>query len=153
MSGVKLLLVLGISVVLFPLLASADTAPPVPPAVGAITLVGTITEHYVIKTGSVDRETWYISLASVRRQGREFGYGIMSCFFVSTKSSIRECIGTYSLPRGKIAVAGSFLYPRLYQLSVTGGTGVYLGSGGVLSVREFNKKPSSNWIVFQLKGA
>lgn len=143
----KWLLLLALAVTL----AVAFTAKASDPLTGRITLVGTVTEHYTLGTGGpLGRETWYFSLASSRRKGRPFGYGILACQFISAKSSVRECSGTFSLPRGKIIVAGSFLYPGLYELAVTGGIDDYSGVGGSLFVRRFSDRPDANWLTFNL---
>ena len=122
-----------------------------PPLTGTITLVGTVTEHYRVAQPPISKEAEYISLASQRRKGRPFGYGVLVCTFISVHSSVRECVGTFSLPRGKLTVEGSFLYPTLYELAVTGGTGEYTGTGGVLDVRQFVNHKDSSWYVFDLK--
>ena len=133
------------------LAGSASTVTPVPRS-GPISLVGTVVEHHSFRTDKFPgRETWYFSLASVRRKGRAFGYGVLACSFVSTKNTIRQCTGTFSLPLGKISVNGSFLYSILYNLSVTGGTDEYVGVAGILQVRQFVNSKSSYWITFELK--
>jgi hypothetical protein len=121
------------------------------PATGPITLVGTISEqHSITGDPAVAGETRYISLQSERRRGRPFGYAVLVCRYITVRTTIRECVGTFSLPRGKITVAGSFLYPSLYQLAVTGGTGHYIGAKGVLDVRDFPGRQSVAWYVFTL---
>ncbi len=106
---------------------------------GPISLIGTVKEHHVF-TASMrfpDRESWYFNLASARRPAKALGYGILACGFLSIHSSIRQCNGTFSLPRGKIVVAGSFLYSTFYQLALTGGTELYTAAGGNLVARRF----------------
>ncbi len=120
------------------------------PITGPIVLVGTVSDHSRTVTFP-HSERWYFSLASERRRGRPFGYGILSCTRITKRNTVRQCVGTFSLPRGKISVAGSFLYPVLYELAVTGGTGDYIGVNGVLDVRQFVGMPGSNWLTFTLR--
>jgi len=128
-------------------------AAPSPPLSGTIVLVGNVQERNVIPPDGKfpGRSTWYFTLASARARGKAFGYGILSCVFVSTKNTVRECVGTYSLPRGKLTVAGSFLYPSLYELAITGGTGAYNGAAGILDVREFVAHKGAYWLTFTLR--
>lgn len=129
---------------------SADSGP----ITGPISLVGVVQEHYNTRSekGFPTREAWYLSLASIRRKGKPFGYFILTCSYVSTKSSVRECVGTFSLPRGKIMVAGSFLYDALYAFAVTGGTDTYVGTGGSVLFRKFvdSSRPNNYWIDIAL---
>lgn len=129
---------------------AGDTATPL---AGKISLVGTVVERHSVfadQDGFPGRETWYFSLASVRAKGKRFGYEILSCSYVSTATSVRQCTGTFSLPEGKISVAGSFLYSNVYQLAVTGGTDLYVGVGGVLVARQFVRAKTTYWLTFQL---
>ncbi len=106
------------------------------PLSGRISITGVVTEHHPPDTLAFpSRESWYYSLASPRRPGARFGYGILACALVSTATSVRQCSGTFSLPRGKLIVAGSFLYPSLFVLAVTGGTNLYVSVGGTLTAR------------------
>ena len=63
----------------------------------------------------------------------------------------QEASGLISLPRGKIMVAGSFLYPVLYGLAVVGGTDTYAGGGGSMTVRQFPKTQSTYWLDITLR--
>lgn len=116
--------------------ASGGTSPS--RLVGTIAVAGTVVEHHTITGNPVGLETWRFSLTSARRSGsRPLGYAILVCSFVSTRTTIRQCAGTFSLPRGKIIVSGSFLYPTLYQLAVTGGSDLYVSVGGNLAARSY----------------
>lgn len=136
-----------VALVLALLAVSADSGTPT----GKIALTGTVTEHYVIHLTPLDRESWVFSLASERRRGKKFGYAILSCAFVSTRTSIRQCVGTFALPTGKLSVAGSFLYPSIYELAVTGSVGGYVAAGGTLSALLLPKSRNTYSFVFNLK--
>jgi hypothetical protein len=47
-------------------------------------------------------------------------------------SGISDCRGTFNLPLGKLRVAGQRRSANRYALAVTGGTGYYVGSRGVM---------------------
>ncbi len=59
------------------------------------------------------------------------GTGAITCIRVDAHTYIRECQGTYILPRGRIQVAGEIITRAAFQLTVVGGTGVYISIGGV----------------------
>jgi hypothetical protein len=121
------------------------------PLTGKIGLVGTVTEYTQIEDFPLPRETWYFSLNSIRRPGRLFGYGVMACTYISTQNTLRQCSGTFSLPRGKIVVAGSFIKARNFQLALTGGIEAYVGVGGTVRFSQFPKRHSNYWITFSLQ--
>lgn len=78
--------------------------------------------------GSV--ETWRTKVWLPRRN-QIVGTGVLACAHISNFTSIRECVGTYILPRGRIQVAGEVINLAGYQLSIVGGSGIYAGGGGV----------------------
>lgn len=133
--------------ILAALAVAADSGTPT----GRIHLVGTLTEYHIIRLDPLDKEAWNFSLASSRAKGKKFGYAILTCTYVSVKSSIRECVGTFSLPTGKLQVGGSFLYPSLFELAVTGSTGGYVAAGGTLTARLLPKSRTTYWFDFALK--
>lgn len=129
------------------LTVAADSGTPT----GRIHLVGSVTEYHIVQLGSLDKEAWVFSLASQRAKGKKFGYAILACTYVSVRTSIRECVGTFALPTGKLQVAGSFLYPSLFELAVTGSTGEYVNAGGTLTARLLPKTRNTYWFDFTLK--
>ncbi len=62
------------------------------------------------------------------------GTGVIACIRADRNTSIRECSGTYILPRGRIQLAGEIISHDSYLLSVVGGSGVYGAAGGVMVV-------------------
>lgn len=146
--------VLLVAAALVALVYSAAPASTTPILSGTIHLTGTVVEHNIDTTGLhrwPDREAWYLSLKSGRRAGRPFGYVTFFCAFVSRKSTLRQCAGTFSLPLGKISIAGSFLYPALYQLSVTGGTDAYQAVGGSVTFQQQPGRPGSYRVDITLR--
>ncbi len=59
------------------------------------------------------------------------GTGVLACIRVDYYTDIRECNGTYILPRGRVQVAGEIITRAAYQLTIVGGSGVYVSTGGV----------------------
>jgi hypothetical protein len=117
---------------------------------GKITLTATVMEHHQQGAfpGAVD--TWRYSLTSIRRNpARPFGYMVLVCHRVSDINTLRQCVGTASLPRGKITLSGSFLYANLWALAITGGTDDYAGVSGVATSAQIGKSASSS-LTFKL---
>jgi len=123
-------------------LASSGGA--VPNVSGPIALTGITTEHHPGST-----ETWYWSLKSIRRRAGAFGYAVMACISVSRKTTLRQCTGTFVLPRGRLSIAGTFLYDSIFMLAVTGGTADYTKASGVLSARQLGANVFE--FIFSLK--
>jgi hypothetical protein len=70
----------------------------------------------------------------------------------TTFSGVRNCRGTYLLPRGSIVVGGTLRYRELYQLAILGGTGLYDNARGTLTVTRTNRSPLREVVVFRLTG-
>lgn len=64
------------------------------------------------------------------RQGRTLGRMLLRCRWIVRDA--RLCDGELALPRGKISFGGSSPTTFQGEYAVNGGTGVYLGVGGVL---------------------
>ena len=85
-----------------------------------------------------------------RVRERALGHVEVVCTFIVANS--RQCRGTYSLPRGKLVVGGSIVYPQFYELAVLGGTGVYDNARGTLTVTRTASKPNRSIVHFRLVG-
>jgi hypothetical protein len=64
--------------------------------------------------------------------------------------NFRQCSGTYLLPAGKMTVGGALQYRGLYDLAVTGGTGVYTNVHGTLTATRLTKRPPTELLLFRL---
>jgi len=64
-------------------------------------------------------------------QPKTVGTGGLACTHIT--AAVRECIGTYVLPLGRIQVEGETRSSTVYQLAIVGGLGSYAGAGGVAS--------------------
>lgn len=82
------------------------------------------------------------------REQQTVGTGVLACMRVDAYTDIRECSGTYILPRGRIQLAGEIITRAAYQLTIVGGSGIYISTGGV-AVFERLKDVTS--IVFYLQ--
>jgi len=120
-----------LAAVLVVLALAAGIASGSPNVTGPIYLTGITLEH---RGGAVS--SWYWSLKSVRRRTGAFGYAVLACVAVSRRTTLRQCTGTFVLPRGRLSVAGTFLYQQIFTLAVTGGTATYSRASGVLSARQ-----------------
>jgi hypothetical protein len=72
------------------------------------------------------------------------------CTFVRLSS--RACQGTLQLPRGEIVVSGAMQFPRLYELAVVGGTGIYDNARGTSTVTRLGVQPTRELVVVRLVG-
>ena len=81
---------------------------------------------------------------------RALGHVETICTFIVANS--RQCRGTYFLPRGKLIVGGSIIYPQFYELAVLGGTGVYDNARGTLTVTRTARDPNRSIVLFRLVG-
>ena len=128
---------------------------------GAATVPGTIrVETRLLQSGRVD----------LGRQGRSAGDVVLTsalvfnrrvtptaigryelvCTFVRLSS--RSCEGTLQLPRGDIVVGGRLEFPRLYELAVIGGTGLYDNARGTATVTRLAVGPTRELVVVRLVG-
>jgi len=74
----------------------------------------------------------------------------LACTLIRLSS--RSCDGTIQLPRGDIAVGGALEFPRLYELAVVGGTGLYDNARGTLTVTRLGVYPTRELLVVRLTG-
>lgn len=79
-------------------------------------------------------ETWRTQVL-LPHKAQTVGTGVLACIRVDDNTTIRECNGTYILPRGRIQVAGQIINRAAYQLSIIGGSGIYVPAGGVMAVQ------------------
>ena len=81
---------------------------------------------------------------------REKPIGRAQLVCVNIGQNFRQCSGTYLLPAGKLIVSGSLQYRGLYDLAVTGGTGLYNNVRGTLTATRTSKRPPTELLVFRL---
>jgi hypothetical protein len=81
---------------------------------------------------------------------RERPIGRAQLVCVNIGQNFRQCSGTYLLPAGKLIVSGSLQYRGLYDLAVTGGTGLYNNVRGTLTATRTSKSPPTELLVFRL---
>ena len=146
MKRLALLLIATVVLSVYVYGAAGDT-----PLTGKITLTAIAMEHNVQGVFPGAMETWRYSLTSIRRNpARPFGYMVLSCARIQAENTLRQCVGTASLPRGKITVSGSFLYAQLWTLAVTGGTDDYAGATGTATSIQTHKSKTVFVLTFNL---
>ena len=69
------------------------------------------------------------------------GHADLVCTYTGPRA--RQCSGTYSLPRGKIVVAGSLRFRAFFKLAVVGGTELYDNVRGSLTATKYTKKAAA----------
>jgi hypothetical protein len=92
----------------------------------------------------ISRELLY----NTRIRPKPIGHGQLVCTF--TGDNFRNCNGTFVLPAGKLTVSGILLYRGLYDLAVTGGTGLYSNVKGTLTMIRIRQSPPGDVLVFRL---
>ena len=96
-----------------------------------------------------DMEISQVQLYNTRIRQKPIGHGQLVCIY--TGDSSRNCNGTFVLPGGKLVVSGSLIYRSLYDLAVTGGTGLYSNVRGTLIVTRIRQKPPpGDVLIFRL---
>jgi hypothetical protein len=79
---------------------------------------------------------------------KAIGHADLVCTF--TSSYARQCNGTFTLPKGKIVVAGTVTFRQFYTLAVIGGTEIYDNVRGSLTVTLLSRKPTRELLLFRL---
>lgn len=83
-------------------------------------------------------ESWRGRIVTVR--GRKvIGASYVSCIRID--STTRNCGASYTLPEGTLVAAGVIGSQNRYSLTITGGTGAYLGYSGWISVVRIGDAP------------
>jgi hypothetical protein len=78
------------------------------------------------------------------------GRAELICTFTVGKA--RSCAGTYFLAKGKLVVGGSITNRDIYELAITGGTGLYNNSRGTFTAIRTAKGPRREFLIFRLAG-
>jgi hypothetical protein len=113
-----------------------------------------ITDRQVVDrhlgTGIGSREI--VRTALYQRSGDKpvLGQAAMLCTYVATNQ--RSCTTTYTLPRGTIVVSGILSSRLLYELAITGGTGLYDNARGTLTNTTIGLRPRRDLLLFRLAG-
>lgn len=79
---------------------------------------------------------------------RAIGHSETVC--IATGSTSSTCTATYFLPKGKIVAIGSIRFSQIFEAAVVGGTGLYDGARGTLTVTALASKPRRSLLVFRL---
>ena len=135
---------------LFPASAGPSTALKGP---GIIRITSRETRFTRVDTGVAgrtpgDMEISRVLLYNTRIRQRPLGHGQLVCIY--TGDNFRNCNGTFVLPDGKLVVSGGLIYRSLYDLAVTGGTGLYANVRGSLIVTRVRRNPPRDVLVFRL---
>jgi len=110
-----------------------------------------LTSHVVARRGSVgELEVIRLRLFNPSVTSRSIGRGDLICTRLDSRS--RSCSGVYSLPRGRLLVGGLVTTRLLYELGVTGGTGLYDNARGSVVITATSFTPRKEVLVFRLTG-
>jgi hypothetical protein len=95
-----------------------------------------------------DIDVYTTLLFNRRIQPTSIGRGTMICTALGVTG--QSCTATYVLPQGEITVQGVIGSRLIYDLAVTGGTGLYDNVRGSLTVTSLRRKPSRELLIFRL---
>jgi allene oxide cyclase len=137
-----------------PTAEGSGRAAPKPPS-GTISITDRQVSAQHIDQGSPgksagDLEISWQALYNQRVTRRAIGHSQLVCTLLTLRS--RQCSATYFFPRGKLIVDGVIASRLLYELPVTGGTGIYVGARGSLLVTRASEQPLREILQFRLLG-
>jgi hypothetical protein len=120
---------------------------------GTIRLTTRAVKHQFIDRGTPGRGTGdllvkRLLLYNKGIRARAIGHADVVCTY--TTRHARQCDVTYSLPKGKIVVTGSFTFGQFHELAVIGGTGLYDNVRGTVTSTLLNRNPERDLLVFRL---
>ena len=95
-----------------------------------------------------DLEIVWQALYNKRIKPQAIGHAQLICTMLTLHS--RNCSATYFLPKGKLVVAGVIGSRLLYEIPITGGTGIYAGARGSLLVTRASEHPQREILQFRL---
>lgn len=95
-----------------------------------------------------DIDVYKVALYNKRITPKPIGRGEMVCIATGTHS--QNCSATYFLPRGQLVAEGAIGSRLIYELAVVGGTRLYNGVRGTLTVTSLGQKPARELLVFRL---
>jgi hypothetical protein len=98
--------------------------------------------------GSGDVEVKRFLLYNRGIRARAIGHADLVCTY--TTRYARQCNGTYSLPKGRIVVAGAYTHSQFHELAVIGGTGIYDNVRGTLTITLLRRNPERDMAIFRL---
>jgi hypothetical protein len=120
---------------------------------GTISITDVSTQHGRIDLGRLgksigDIDVYKVALFNKRITPKPIGRGEMVCIATGTRT--QHCSATYFLPRGELVAEGAIGSRLIYELAVVGGTRLYFGVQGTLTVTSLNRKPAKELLVFRL---
>jgi HAMP domain-containing protein len=127
--------------------SSAQTGP------ALIRITSTQTRYALVDLGrSRTGDTEFIRQKLFNRKitQKPIGRAEVVCTFTFGKA--RVCRGTYFLAKGKLVVGGSISNRDIYELAITGGTGLYNNARGTFTAIRTAKGPRREFLIFRLAG-
>ena len=100
--------------------------------------------------GAGDTQVIRQSLFNRRITSKPIGHANVVCTY--TGRTMRTCMATIFLPKGKLVAGGSIQFPELFDLASLGGTRLYDNARGTLTVIRTTQRPRRNILVFRLAG-
>jgi hypothetical protein len=112
----------------------------------------------VITTKRYGRDSVTTSLLYNRRiQGNSIGSSVQLCTLLGKGGVLGDgaswCGVSFALPKGSITAHGVIRNQFIYELSVTGGTGIYNNITGGLVAQTIDARPRRQKLTFNLKAS
>jgi hypothetical protein len=115
-----------------------------------ITIRDQQTRYVRVGHGVGSREIARATLYSRGSTKHVLGHSVLVCTYVGTVE--RSCIVTYALPKGTIVAEGLLSSRLLYELAITGGTGLYDNARGTITTTVTGLRPRRDVLLFRLAG-
>jgi hypothetical protein len=116
---------------------------------GVIAITARQVSRYASGTRPGDVEVTRLRLFNARITKSPIGHAELVCTLIGS-GTMRNCAGTFSLPRGQVVVGGTIVYREIYSLAVLGGTRIYDNVRGTLTVTALRARPPEYALVFRL---
>lgn len=116
---------------------------------GVVKVTGRVVARQTQGVKAGDLEITRLRLYNKRITAKSIGHGELVCVYLGDHA-MRNCTGTFALPKGKIVVGGTIVFADIYDLAVLGGTGLYNNVRGTLTVTALAGKPVAFLLLFRL---
>jgi hypothetical protein len=119
----------------------ASSGVPVAAAPADLTVVSVLDEEHFVDNAPRGEDSLgdvFIFSSNVKKNGDKVGRAGVTCTLTDVSTGDTQCIGSFSLRNGQIAIQGllSGDSGRQFSFPIVGGTGRYEDAGGTLTVRE-----------------
>lgn len=120
---------------------------------GRVDITATVASSLASDGGQISHRSRYLRLWNLNLNPRPIGHAFVSCSLVGLERDfshqVWSCQANYRMPLGAITAQGLVHSFDRYTLSVTGGSGLYTGQGGVAHSRRLG--PGTFHVLMRLE--